>query len=740
MSKLYSIFSDLVEESLELYTSNSSNNRLKEVYKLFNKLLCKYYPNDLLRFYTKYPLKESLFDSLFLPSNKLSEAKDSVIRFNKSFEKLSYCAKYNDEDKYFRLNDVEELLKSYFDVTKIIFTSKVIQQTEIIELGILEDILNINYSHVGKCFSLYNPFAISAIYNTLKTICDFSYSAIKDEYSSEFINIRKHVIATCAIKSLSRLTTINKETYIIQYSEEKDTLLCTPMDKTASINKVKPIDLIDKIIAHIDNSFNNYYFNKNKFKISVFGTYQETDHIFDFDEIRNLINEIFIWLENEKLVNPAYADKSIEHLEINYYQVKTEDNCEDEVYTLESDNSRINIYVKDYDKYGSYLLENTINENDIVFFLDSPFLSTLKPKTESDLDTYCDWINNFDIDNMLYTNIFSSQKDIFNSLNDNVNLLATNNETRKRYGKILRHPKDYIYKYFEELINKYKDKVIYKDLYIFNSDFITFISSNYYLYPFTQTEIYNNTEFNILLFTSRTETPISISSKKDEVIYLPLWDLAKMIKHDYTFNDLNHILFELKYSFNSMYDCTININVKTKVKLDDKIINELIIPIAELFENDIFRNFDKDENKYIRTLFKNIIFNKAKNANDLFFLYFYGKKEENKSNGFSVNTDSLKIKKSCKTTSNFKITTIFSTFNDKYYYLTLLYNLALPHPPEYGMVALLNNIKYHFSNNSYNPRDKHAYIILDNIAKMCEIYDFKSNFLYKNTQTYQDSI
>ena len=170
----------------------------------------------------------------------------------------------NSEKVFLNSNIVNNYLDAYLDLCRFVFKPNCLYQEELRSLKIIEKILNVDYNQKLECFGLYSPFVIFSVLRTLKYIAalpeDINHSDLPMDCAQ--LNSRKHILATYAIRSLSRFTIIDGKSCVVEYSRRNDSIICKDVQSVSSIDNVKPVRLFEKITSYIYNYFEMLHLEK----------------------------------------------------------------------------------------------------------------------------------------------------------------------------------------------------------------------------------------------------------------------------------------------------------------------------------------------------------------------------------------------------------------------------------------------------------------------------------------------
>lgn len=789
---LYDVFYSLAKDVYsDKFKSLDSSMRFELVVKEFNKRFdaCaeRYvFPPDEV-----WTINSNLFDGLFLNDTETNEGANIVRGFIEAYNNLRITNK-TAEEKYFRCFDVEKYLDAYLVLCRFVFEDKCLYQEELRSLQIIEKILNVDYNGEKGCFGIYSPYVIFAILRTLRYI-----SILPDEIDhtclsvdcADYLNTRRHIVSTNAIRSFSRFTIINDKSYVVEYSRRTDCIVCKDAEKVSSVDNVKPIRLLEKITSYIYNYFEDSNSSDTKtFKISIYGfcAYRDKEGNLNPAEIDDLVYEIFSWFEDKRLderKENALSNKKIDNICIDYYLINNDvagESKESFVYeyfenvTDISHKCYVNIFGHRFGEYNNKQISDCINKSDVVFILDCPWLATedFNVVNEGDLDSYAKWVNQVsyrkDIDNSLQKQVFFNRTHLFASINDQFNRLAVDNAAK--YGKVVRVVKDYLLKWLQQQIEFYKKNDIYKTIYVYNSSMRGMALSYYADYPIIREESYSNKRFSIMRFSTRDNKCVSVSEEKK--IYVSLWNLVKYVDISfayigikeyfaeklYKFIDINsedrksiikrdiisimrNIVFVINYSDVENDNLNlVNIQIAFSKPIRDVFSNsncsknnfqeieDIVVFFEKIITDIIFANSNGLGDDSIRDAFERCLYNQAKTVEDLFFLHRYS---ERRKNG-SLSKLNIQVDTNETNGSNDKVDSLvpnFDSFGDKRAYNKLFDYLDMPRFPEYAVNSILNQTNKIFNVDKTKP---HSIEILRNMMGVCEISNYTESFLYCN--------
>ncbi len=806
---LYKVFLELADKSFSL-KNKPFEFRKQQIVKEFNILINKNKSDfknsdsddlDFWKLGQECKLDVEFFSPLFLNKHQEVEGRDLIKEFNKAYVNVRDNGN-NETDRFFRLDDVEKYLDAYLALCKFLFNVGGIFQDEVRTSKIIEDILNIEYCKESNYFTFTSPFSLFTILRTLEYIArlpqnipDYELEIYEDTKS---LNRRKHMVATYAIHSFTRFTMIDGVSYVINYSRRKKRLICKSADACSSIENVKPIRLFEKIISHLTNIIKSkidIYPNgigKINLEVSVMGfcstqeKAKENKQVIDAREINDLIFEIFSWYEdvrnNEK--NTDFYKNTVLELNLNYYKSENENSTPTtQIFKYITDNDEeigcctLKIQGVAHKKYNRHQLKKSIEDSDIVFLLDCPWISIedFYSVNHGDIFTYTSWLNDesykkdisCDAQGESVERPIFSKDHLFYSINNQLNRIAVDNFSK--YGQIVRIPKKYLIDWIVQEMDNYRRDGDYKTLYLYSSSVAGMMLSDYVNYPIIRKESYNNKTFNIMRFSSRNNSVLE-KSTTSKMVSIDLWSFLKYIDISFVLVSLKDYLSENFYSVadvgskanenekkrainrdiisicrSIIFDISylnIDITGNTKIKIDvgiyepvyqkiqlignNKKLDALMMFFKNTIKDVIFENSNGVGDNSIRNAFESCLYSKAGSVEDLFFLYDYRQKRKN-SNLNSYVVDFIlefKQKDYCSISS-------FDAFSDKRLYNKLFEHLSLSMPSKNIIYDCLRTAETLYPSFL---KESHARQMLQNTKDMCETYNYTDSYLMKNAE------
>ena len=568
-----------------------------------------------------------------------------------------------------------------------------------------------------------------------------------------------------------RLVCLDQTIYRVEMNRHNSKLLAIPYDDLSSTNETKPIRLFEKTATYIRNNMNT---NLKDLKVSVC-IIGHTESSVDSKErtLADLAMALLNWYNRLSL-----EDEQKPRLELsilNYVNERDWPECnflnKRTNFICEEGDHRIDCTIKmiDYTRafgFNTVFLNEVIDENDIIYLLDCPWLSTenFEVKKGGSLDAFCYALRNKERTVPAPEDLMNSKFQAFyteanmRQLDQQYNRVtssATNN-----VGEIVRVMKDSQIRNIQRIINNQSSEK-HKELYIFSSERDGINYSNISSYPLTRQERYDGKVFTIIQFKNTPSARLRYDRSGRVHLLIALWSILKYdsIPFAYCFfkDALNACLgdvscnpihyFELYRNIlieiNAMPSTQQRINISLlfsdgadscleAIKAGSsnnavkKSIENLVVGfIKALFEDGIFSKENCYGNDAMRTGLLMNLSSAVKTVNEMLFLHKLRMAFMNgKQDAYEVNVDSIfQSEPSPRVNTEFTGTDFFM---DKKLYDRLM--LTLENSPQltFSMRALINE-----SSDYFGERDI-LKTILTNICAACERSRDIDSQLYKN--------
>jgi len=604
---LYSLILDLARDWSKgnILCSGYSNNEDALIAELNNKLKCEDSSSEGMETEVR---KEYENQKLLLCADRINGCKIDDSFFSKFFLEQSvekegnklaevFATKYgeirkNIKTEFFNKNLVDGYLKAYFDLCRFIFSSECYMQEEARDVGLLEDLLNVelceNPENGRKEFSLISPFVLYNLWMTIICISKLKKMENSDN-DVEKLDSRVHMVSSAAINSLSRFTSIKGKSYRVDYCAGESCLLVKSIEDSPSLVNVRPVRLFEKIASQICKSIEADN-NKQTINISIIG-HTHLPNI-EYDNLPNeheksaeyldLIYELFSWIEDEidtiktndirenleiggilkNRIAANGSEKPTLTLNIKYLSTNLGNGYESYV-DMRNYNASISSQKK-YKFQSLFIVEeikdNTLNrksidnwikDSDTLFFLDSPctVVEEFNMLNEGSMSTYANWMKSLNWNDAIkYEESREPFKtdNIFSSINDQFNRLSFDNTVK--YGRVVRIPKGYLLDWISKTLEKHhkENPNDPKTVYIYNSSKRGMDYSEYWNYPLMRLEEYSKKAFYIMRFSSWR--PKNLKLDKNHPLNIDLWSFLKYIDIPFVYDTFRYVLEENVYN------------------------------------------------------------------------------------------------------------------------------------------------------------------------------------------------
>lgn len=570
-------------------------------------------------------------------------------------------------------------------------------------------------------FGIMSPFTVFSLVKAYYAALQYKKETYPVSSDPEELDRRKHIFATNAIHSFSRFTTYDHRTYLVDYSRRNDIIICRDMNYISSIENVKPIRLLEKITSYISNYYNEIDKIEKKdvpYEISVgifgFCSVKIDDRntneysVYEMPEVDDLVYEVLSWCEDHDRLQRG--EESIK-LHITYYIVSKQTDVSAAIRNHDPKLHRIYLYKSKsqskesgeeitiscpvtiqeapVSQYNKQKLKQTIKKNNLLFFLDCPWLTTENYSilNEGSFETYGKWISSVSLDDAFEGSSMDGpnpKTDLFSSVNDQLNRLATNNAAM--YGKIVRVFKDYILDWMGSQIKQYQKNGIYKTIYIYSSSIRGVSLSEYASVPVIREESYSNKKYSILRFSTRRNLLMRLlGHNQTSTITIPFWNFIKYFDVSFAYLGLQkyivqqfmplikEVLLENPQSTESLErkefieDNIISLlrnfifivtpensngvtrKIQIMIALDDPLLcrceldtcrsseaikqavdkaESLVNYFEQIITNVVFKNTNNYGDAAIRDAFASCLYNQGNTVDDVYFYYEYNKKRK----------------------------------------------------------------------------------------------------------------
>ena len=695
--------------------------------------------------------------------------------------------------------------KSSFLHTLVSFATKKIHCQAKCRDGITGRISSSEFS----CYevSYFDPFA----YDTISRALSCAAGLIIDElhfqgnHSEELFELRKDMFICSFESAFQRVFTLDRQSYRVELNRHTSKLIAYPVEMQSSISDTKAIRLFEKTAAYIRSSFFQDNEDDNEIKIAILG-HSEISRGEIESGMRDYLNEVLNWYDSLEIPQKPQLNLMIK----NYLSYSGKPDVLDSAeYKLPERRNEINIpsrentatceFVKvDYEldfTYGLREIKKLINQNNLIFILDCPWLSTenYSIAKEESLNDYCNRLQKLrwnkpvkDISSLFYSNGFSSESPMA-ELNSQYNRIMSS--TSLSTGSVVRSMRDDIIQkiqaYMEDLGKESNRRA--KELYIFSSENKGVNYSYIQSYPLTRLEQYDGKHFTIIQFTTKRLPMLPCRNVKREKLRfeIDVWSILKYLCFSFAYkypvntllNEIGFVLddmdvslfvnepikllelmqnivvvFELRNSlkkvnismgFTNLFDNLIKststdneyykfeVNIR-KIKMGiRKKVLELIRPLYHDVVFEKSRHYGDDS---IKLGFKMTLYSAARDVNTMLFYHLYEEAcEKDDFSDFVITFDDSADYRQVNPRDYYNV----SFFADKKLYCTLFNSFERDYRLYMGMVKMLLESEKIYEYDQYDTSEKRFIVnfeekLFDNIQRACSQARLDNTIMFRN--------
>ena len=411
-------------------------------------------------------------------------------------------------------------------------------------------------------FSYLDPFAMDVFLRTIESAELLKGSLPFVEKQSLLDLLRIDLFLSSVQSAFSRYTYLNGTTYRLQLNRHTSKLLAIPYDQISSVEEIKPIRLFEKIAAHVRNRPELTQYSDHAvldIRVCILGHSERSVAGNDTCEagIEDLVGLVLKWYHritigdkkprlNFQLTN-IVNDKD-------YSGAWGRSELTDGYMQLGADQASYQIKRVDYyNKYAfsSAELINHINENDVVFILDCPWLTAenYELKKDGSLSAFSQVLArtqySLDVDAEQFFQQFSSS--FKNSLMRRVDgqfgrILGSNTGTAGHVIRILKEP---VLSRIGERLSFNPSQETKKTVYLFTSEKDGVDLASIATDPLTRTEKYDGKNFTIIKYSNRQSEPLRLSDSESVEFRIHLWSIIKYISASFAYLDLRESLLKV---------------------------------------------------------------------------------------------------------------------------------------------------------------------------------------------------
>jgi len=644
-------------------------------------------------------------------------------------------------------------------------------------------------------FNVCSPYVAEPFLRTvdkLKDLLDQNFFDCLD-YIPVLKELRTEIFVNKIIRSFMRFTSYNKFTnYRVTLNRHNSELMSIPYNELSSIEEVKPLRLFEKIISHLHfrlDELTEKTNDKLTVNVGVIGhaevSYESINKLSDepnsysedYREIYDLLRVLVDWYNRLEISNAPKLSliityfvnendvlraRSIDSLES--IDAKTEKNG----HYYEKGGNKGFFYVEKCSYINSFnfskrKLLNIIDDNDVVFVLDCPWMTMESYELLSDgkLKSYCNSLfrrkNN--IGYKSYLSLDSDKNTELQYLDAQYNRITSSDSVYSGFiSRVFRD--DYLRAIADSLKAKQTDS-LRKDVYVFTSEKDGVDYSYLGSYPILRKEMYGDKVFSIAHFSNRRSEMLKLAKDGEELsFYIRLWSVFKYVAVSYVFVYFRKVIddifsgyslsvedfFELlraivvkltssydlkKICISIGYDESVMENIKESLGIRDDALTRLKHKLHEylkpfvkaLYKEVIFSDYEAFGYDTIRTAFEMNMYSSARNVESMLFIHFYSKKREKRQiKDFVVDFDLEKY-------NSFKMKEEFRHFKDKRLYQMLFKVLEKTNQYYIDTKIDFSKAENLFFGCSHSSVEK---TLLKNIVEVCRNTNRTDSDIYRN--------
>lgn len=657
----------------------------------------------------------------------------------------------------------------------------------------LEALYCIGKIHFGD-YAYYNvcsPFVAEPFLRTADKLKDLLDRNIFDclDYIPELKELRTEIFVNIMIRAFKRFTSYNRFTnHRVTLNRHNSELLAIPYNELSSIEEVKPLQLFEKIISHIHFRLNEYKPNDSTDVLNVnigvighaeasYANTSGTSTCGDFREIYDLLRMVVDWYNRFCKIKTPKLDLSITYFvnegDVLCARSLDKGDC-NEIITGEygdqdGDIGRFYIrecsYISDFN-LSKRKLRDIIEQNDVVFVLDCPWLTYESYELLSDgkLISYCRSLyrGKGNIGYKSYIMLDSDTNTVLQYLDAQYNRITSSKS--KNSGFISRVFRDDYLRAIADTLKTEQTDSLRKDVYVFTSEKDGVDYSYLGSYPILRKEMYGDKVFSIAHFSNRKSDMLRLAEDGEELsFHIRLWSFFKYSAESYASvyfrkeideifsgyslsvedyfelmraivikltlsSDLNNICVLMGYDENIMEKIKESLGIEDDAfgTLKDKLYEHLKPFVKALYKEIIFAPYDAVGYNTIRTAFEMNMYESAQNVESMLFIHFYSKKRKKRQ------IRNFKVSFELETYASFRMEEDTSEFKDKRLYQDLFQ--ALEKTNQYYIETNIDfskaeNLEDLFSNCSRSSIEKD---LLRNIVKACKKTNKNDSDIYRN--------
>lgn len=646
-------------------------------------------------------------------------------------------------------------------------------------------------------YSLLDPFAYDTTNRILESLKYLTAkSQIILECDGELLRgLRWEIFNNSVQSAFKRYISLNKYSYRIEMNRHTSELTAYPANELSSTEEIKPIRLFGKTAAYIRNRIVPDE-EICEIKLCIIGHTEQSRNkkegsITDFAAAvlnwYNLLPEVLCSgkrIGNKYGKKPKLMLKIINYIndadgpESNYQDCRTSFILNEGEHITECLIQRTSY--EDAFSFDIDSLKSIIRNNDLIFLLDCPWLSTenYRIKESGNLKYYCYELQqkkrDFPPVEFRFADDISAfyERSTMNKLGRQYNRIMSTRSSNS--GELIRAMRDRFVMRIQECVvnerNNAQDQLYSKELYIFCSESEGIEYSYISRHPLTREERYDGKRFTIIQFSQNSSRMLPATDKEELQFIFDLWSVLKYISVSYAYRNfrdeikkiiplnkeepilyfelIRNILihFSLEKKMKNIHICIrFGANFETilsKLGTNNaatryaiwKLTNKLVKP---LYQNGVFKQNHFYGDDAIKKGFLMNLYGAAQDVRSMLFYHLYKQAYSNKNfEQFKISVDdqmpSSKISSFLEKTKDAFLNRDF--FMDKKIYDMLMDNLEYGTSESLNLSTMLAETEAIFGDHiqqKYGHRNIRLYYMMY-IMKACEATDYTDTNLYSN--------
>lgn len=643
-------------------------------------------------------------------------------------------------------------------------------------------------------YDLLDPFAYDTLQRSLQCIFKLNRSEkIFSKKSSDLLLLKlRQELLLCSIQSaFKRYVTLDRVTYRVELNRHQSKLIAHPYNQLSSSEETKPIRLFEKTAAYIRN---NILYNSEEYNVNVciVGHSEKSDNGAE-RSLTDYVSAVLSWYsklsdsldgKEKPLLSLTVVNyvNDLDEPSSNFAEKRISFCCEEH-----GNHAKCQIKKVSYEEtfaFSTKKITEIINDNQLVFLLDCPWLSTenYELSQSSSLDTYCYELSTIERKDPEPDLFFAEDASFFYHFSTMHNLDAQYNRIMSsrsaKAGKVVRSMRDDLIRRFQDIMRQYNSVGIQegekKELYILSSENDGIDYSYINSYPLTRVEQYDGKNFTIIQFKNTPPAMLKCNQTGTINFHFNLWGILKYICVSYAYRyfkeQVKNILetkpkapidyFEIYRNILIIFDVSENIyRVNISVRFGDGLtecLNQIntekdseeikyelwkltIDLIRPLYMHSVFDSDRQYGDDAIKKAFKMNLYSKAEDVNTMLFCHKYRMACERKNVNIAFaprideNYNSILVQYK---DDEFKDADFFK---DKKLYSALFMTFERGSSMTLGMRSMLEDAgKIYRLPSETAPDIEH--ILLENILQACKALGDYDSRLYRNTKSAYDRL